>query len=191
MQQKTVHPVRKAPIVGLTLHQPWAELIVRGPKRIENRDWELPAYLRGAYLAIHAGKTLHVDAWRGAHDTAQVAGLLESLPLLRPLTAALAAGGTERQINKRCKEIVQAAAPYGAIVGVARIVKCIAGVGAGLGPEPLCADPWFCGPFGFVLEDVVAIDPVPMDGKQGLFSLPTQVYRDVRKNWRVAVGGAE
>lgn len=38
----------------LTLHQPWAQLIIHGPKRIENRNW--PTDYRGPLL-IHAGKS--------------------------------------------------------------------------------------------------------------------------------------
>lgn len=38
----------------LTIHQPWAELIARGDKRVENRVW--PTDYRGL-LAIHAGKS--------------------------------------------------------------------------------------------------------------------------------------
>lgn len=42
---------------AITLHQPFAGLIVYGPKRIENRTWR-PHYLSiGARLAIHAGMT--------------------------------------------------------------------------------------------------------------------------------------
>lgn len=42
---------------ALTIHQPYAELIARGEKRIENRTW--PTQYQGP-LAIHAGKSL---AW--------------------------------------------------------------------------------------------------------------------------------
>lgn len=42
-------------VVALTLHQPWAALIVVGAKRFETRGWDTE--YRGP-LAIHAGKTL-------------------------------------------------------------------------------------------------------------------------------------
>jgi activating signal cointegrator 1 len=38
---------------ALTIQQPWAHLIIRGDKRVENRTW--PTRYRGP-LAIHAGK---------------------------------------------------------------------------------------------------------------------------------------
>ena len=40
---------------AITISQPWAHLIVRGEKRVENRTW--PTEHRGP-LAIHAGKSL-------------------------------------------------------------------------------------------------------------------------------------
>lgn len=40
---------------ALTMHEPWATLLVSGQKRIETRDWR--TFYRGP-LAIHAGKTL-------------------------------------------------------------------------------------------------------------------------------------
>jgi hypothetical protein len=42
---------------ALTLWQPWASCIVRGPKRIENRPWKPFACVTGKRIAIHAGKT--------------------------------------------------------------------------------------------------------------------------------------
>lgn len=45
-------------MLALTIIQPWATLIVEGPKRIENRTWRPSSRLlkRGDVLAIHAGK---------------------------------------------------------------------------------------------------------------------------------------
>jgi|ERR1019366_4441992 hypothetical protein len=47
---------------ALTINQPWAEMICRGLKRVENRTW--PTNYRGP-LAIHVGKSL---AWLKAQD---------------------------------------------------------------------------------------------------------------------------
>ena len=41
---------------ALTLWQPWAHLVSRGEKLIENRTWEPPAWMLGQDFAIHAGK---------------------------------------------------------------------------------------------------------------------------------------
>lgn len=174
----------RASIFGLTLHQPWAELIVRGPKRIENRDWPPPSSLVGSYLAIHAGKTLHLDAWKGAYATAQAARALPLLPRAEQIADAVRLGGTERQMNKRVKAIVEPAVRYGAVVGVARVERVVK---AGDG-HALTRDPWFVGTYGIVLADVVAIEPVTVDGAQGLWALKEETYLAVRAAWDEAVG---
>jgi hypothetical protein len=50
-----VFPFEDEPVKLLTIHQPWAWLIISGHKRYENRTWST-AY-RGPLL-IHAGKSL-------------------------------------------------------------------------------------------------------------------------------------
>ena len=37
--------------------------------------------------------------------------------------------------------------------------------------------PWFTGPIGWTLEDIVAIDPVPCRGFQGLWNLPPDIKK--------------
>ena len=44
------------PTLGLSLWQPWAGVIARGWKDIENRSWALPPKYRTATVAIHAAK---------------------------------------------------------------------------------------------------------------------------------------
>ncbi|MEO5742762.1 MAG: ASCH domain-containing protein [Vicinamibacterales bacterium] len=84
---------------ALTVCQPYAELIARGDKPIENRTW--PTSYRGP-LAIHAGKS---RAWLGADDedaalyavdvraipfgaVVAIADLVACLPLLYPADGA-------------------------------------------------------------------------------------------------------
>ncbi len=45
---------------AITLHQPWAELVIRGWKEYETRAW-VPRIQRPFMLAIHAGKSRVVD----------------------------------------------------------------------------------------------------------------------------------
>lgn len=57
--------------------------------------------------------------------------------------------------------------PKGAIVAVARLAGCV----------EESDDPWFSGPFGWVLDDVVKLpEPIPIKGAMGLWHLP----RDIR-----------
>lgn len=48
---------------SLTLWQPWATLIIHGPKRIENRTWAPPHFVMNQRIAIHAGKKFQKDVW--------------------------------------------------------------------------------------------------------------------------------
>jgi len=40
---------------GVTIRRPWANLVARGSKRVENRTWRPPAKSIGRRIAIHAG----------------------------------------------------------------------------------------------------------------------------------------
>lgn len=48
---------------------------------------------------------------------------------------------------------------FGAIIGMAEIVDCI----------DASDSPWFFGKYGFVLENIQSIDPIPCKGALGLF----------------------
>jgi len=57
--------------------------------------------------------------------------------------------------------------PKGCIVGTFRVT----------GYVEESDDPWFIGPFGWLLADVVALDrPVPCRGAQGLWKVPEEVW---------------
>ena len=45
-----------APILALTVWQPWATLIMRGWKPFEFRPYACPRRVRGARIVVHAGK---------------------------------------------------------------------------------------------------------------------------------------
>lgn len=116
---------------ALTICQPYAELIARGEKLIENRSW--PTSYRGP-LAIHAGKSLQ---WfdDDNHPKANY--------------------GIKRE-----------AVPFGAVVAVADLIGCLRV--AQLPPE-LRSSEHANGPWCWVLENVIRLDPVPCRGAQGLW----------------------
>ena len=59
--------------------------------------------------------------------------------------------------------------PRGAIVGEITIVDCI----------DLCDNPWFCGPYGFLLEDSFAYsEPIPYRGQLGFFPVDAGVVAE-------------
>lgn len=178
-------------IFALTLIQPWAELIVRGPKRVENRSWAPRGMVVGDYLAIHAGAKVDAETWDGAADTADAAGDLDGLPWLRSFADAYPPRRGNRAAATALRDHIARAVPYSAIVGVARL----AGVETEKAPrDPWCfdpaADPWFFGPVGWRLDNVVAFDPVPCAGAQGLWTLPPAVLAEVRERWAAAREGA-
>lgn len=43
---------------ALTIKQPWADRVIFGTKRVENRTWKPPDWMIGKQIAIHAGKAL-------------------------------------------------------------------------------------------------------------------------------------
>jgi hypothetical protein len=143
---------------ALTLRQPWAHYVVRGPKRIENRSWAPPRSLVGGDLAIHAGKHCDVD---------EIAAIIDEVKA-RTVAGRVAPGSIQ---GTKVRDL-----PFGAVVGVARVT----------GYVTASNDPWFEGPFGWTLDDVVAIEPVPCKGAQGLFALPPDVLATVRERYRVA-----
>lgn len=44
---------------AISLHQPWASLVMLGVKRVETRSWKPPASVIGSRVMIHAAKRIH------------------------------------------------------------------------------------------------------------------------------------
>lgn len=66
----------------------------------------------------------------------------------------------------------RATVPLGAIVALARIKEVVTER-----PE----DPWFVGPFGWVLEDVVALPPLTCPGRRQLWRVPADVRVEIER----------
>lgn len=64
---------------ALTLGQPFADCIVHGPKRIENRPWKCPDKLLG-WIAVHAGKGDY------PYDEAELKRLWPEMPPLKEMS---------------------------------------------------------------------------------------------------------
>lgn len=154
----------------LSVHQPWAWLIERGVKRVENRSW-WTSY-RGP-LAIHASQTRE-----------RMSDATERLIRERwPDSAGIFPGF-------RTREIV-----YGAVLCTVVLVDCVkAGPST---PAPAGQEPW-CdrvpGTFWWVLERVTRLDtPLFVRGMQGLFEvdLGAPVGRGPGAAGGLFVGGGE
>ena len=92
---------------ALSVHQPYAWLIVHGHKPVENRGWATP--YRGR-LAIHAGLTTWVDS-----DT--IAGIMARLCELQPDAAQAVAASFWRALASGF--------PTGALVGEVDLVDIV------------------------------------------------------------------
>ena len=57
----TIHCVKGLEFPVLTVHQPYALMLVKGVKKIEYRSWKPPQQYVGQRIFIHAGKDLHMD----------------------------------------------------------------------------------------------------------------------------------
>jgi hypothetical protein len=77
-------------------------------------------------------------------------------------------GGTLRELVHLGRDEV-ATLPRGAVIGVADIVDCV----------ETSASPWFEGPFGFVLANPRALDPIPCVGAMQFFDLPPAVVNAI------------
>lgn len=144
--------------LALTLWQPWASAIVNGPKRVENRPWYPPKQVVGERIWLHAGK---------AYDHARHAEVVKLWP----------------ELGCTCAGCSEGSLPSGAIIGSARVVGwgySEGGFGkvslAGAATTAVFTDPWWHGPFGWLLADVHALGkPVPCRGFQKLWRVPADV----------------
>ncbi|HRX79607.1 MAG: hypothetical protein H6821_05565 [Planctomycetaceae bacterium] len=140
---------------GLSIAQPWASSIAFAGKSIENRSWR--THYRGP-LAIHASGTLRRDA------------------VLLPLKVER--GGKKRPvldwINKGRKKYGQEPEDESVIVShivaIAMLVDCV----------DRSSSVWFHGDWGWVLEGVIPIEPIPWVGGLGVWDCKFK-YQPLRK----------
>jgi activating signal cointegrator 1 len=88
---------------ALTIHQPWAELIACGKKRIETRSWN--TWYRGP-LAIHASKNRHPEAFK-------MLDVRKKSQIWNYFVDKVPSGNTKDVLD------------YGAIIAVCRIIDCL------------------------------------------------------------------
>jgi hypothetical protein len=153
---------------GFSLKQPWATIVARGLKPIENRDYPPPRAMMGEVFAIHASKRWDADGtpwirktWAG-HDDVEVA--LGDATLVRS-----------------------------AIVGVARIIGYLkredrlfytyTAAGGRMVADrdhPMLANPWFFGDYGYVLENMRELaTPIPCKGALNFWRMPEDVEAEL------------
>lgn len=135
-------------MMALSIRQPWASLILKAHKDIENRCW--PTKVRGRIL-IHAAKGMT----RAEHEDA----LEFAVDAIRDDPRNVGAGRTVtlRELGFAFDDLQR-----GGIIGSAEIVDCVR----------KSDSPWFVGEFGFVLRDPQPLPFVPWKGQLGFFDVP-------------------
>ena len=148
------------PIRGLTVHQPYAYLLARGWKPLENRDWPPWPSMRDGWVAIHAGLKFDndevVEIWNELHRQ----GLFRWPAGEAPLTTA--------DLRAQC----------GHILGVGRIARVVEDR----------TSPWrTTDRYGWVFDPMVRLStPVKHTGGQGLWTVEPKALAKVRAGWRAA-----
>lgn len=137
-------------MLALSIRQPWASLILKAGKDIENRNW--PTAYRGRIL-IHAAKGMtraeHEDAIEFAVRAITVAAERRNDPAAKRVTL--------RQLGFAFDDL-----PRGGIVGSVEIAGCVRD----------SVSPWFVGTYGFVLRDPQPLPFTPWKGQLGFFDVP-------------------
>lgn len=152
---------------AISLWQPWASAIAVGAKRIETRSWA--THYRGR-IAIHAAKRL----------------VKSELAMLERWGDWQAVFATSRYAVDFLR------LPFGAVVAVADLVDCVPYNRLNLSAlaelrhhEGQPAYPHWTerrlgnygpGRYGWMLENVRPITPIPYRGEQGLFIIPDHVF---------------
>lgn len=135
---------------AITIQQPWASLVIDGPKRIENRlrrthirDWVL----------VHAGAS-----WSAARD-------------LRVFEFCRHNGLLTEDVSA----VLRSSPQLGGIIGAMHIADCKSDADQ-LGGYPVNS-PWFIGPYAWVIDRVVKLPFIPCKGMQGWFNveLPPEI----------------
>jgi hypothetical protein len=140
-------------VIALSIRQPWASLILKAGKNIENRDWSNK--YRGRIL-IHAAKGMTRSEHEDAIDFA--IGAIKADPRN---------AGTTRRVTLRELGFDFDALPRGGIVGSVEITACVTD----------STSPWFVGRYGFMLRDPQPLPFTPWRGQLGFFDVPQSALR--------------
>lgn len=105
------------PNYALSVQEPWATLIVRHDKRIENRTWTPPSKVHGEHFAVHASKSIDDHAMTPVHHPDDPDEWLVPMPIGKRIRdAAEQAGGADAFVETLCP---------GSILGVARLLGVV------------------------------------------------------------------
>ena len=133
---------------ALSIRQPWAWAIIHAGKDIENRSW--PTKMRGRFL-VHASQGMtseEYEDFRELYEGMIIPGDRSLPPHRRP----------KRPDATPSFEDLQ----RGGVIGSVELVDCVEGT-------IFNGNPWFFGPWGFVLTNPKPLPFAPLKGKLGFF----------------------
>ena len=168
---------RRRPIRAVSVRQPYALAIAHLGQDVENRPWPVPQWLFGGYLAIHAPATVEAEALLWLRDAIRFQTEPQLyLPLDFDVDGHLTTSAVVAvAVVRGCVAVDQTEALMGARGQALPVASRFGDVPDGW------SSPWLCGPFGWVLSDVVALPtPVPCKGARNLWELPPDVLAAVR-----------
>jgi hypothetical protein len=158
---------------ALTLTQPWAGLVASGIKLVENRPRKMIKREDfGKPFAIHASREIDESVYDRISEIAP-----DILTIERRGEATIRTVPCFRDWYRFSRDI-------SAVIAVATIDREVA-TASGLRRTADIVElgeqeRWFFGPIGYVLRDVRALaTPVPCRGRQGFWTLPHDVERQV------------
>ncbi|GGX62926.1 hypothetical protein GCM10007385_35070 [Tateyamaria omphalii] len=138
------------PDKALSIRQPWVWAIINAGKRIENRPRRF--HYRGP-ICLHASTApLPPEEIAYSYCVEDVLAWHRTKPV--STKEAKKEPPSLSDLTPRLCDIQR-----GGIIGTAEIVDCI----------EHSNDPWFFGPYGLVLDNVQAVDFIPVKGALGLF----------------------
>ncbi len=147
------------PEYALSIRQPWAFLIAKGWKDIENRNWKIGRNdQHGGYQSQRANFKIQLPARIYIH-----AGLDES-EMKSGIASGLLQWIKDRlSVCQRAEMAMALMSPglyFGGIIGEVTITGCVTE----------SKSPWFTGKYGFPLKDAVMYEkPIPCRGALGFF----------------------
>lgn len=126
----------------------------------------LTLYQPWAFAVACLGKRVENRPWKPWPSIVGQVIAIHAAAKVDPAAEAEAAAFIVRRIGLTLRDVTGAGLPRGAIVATARVTGCV----------DASADPWFVGPYGWTLDEVVALpSPVPCRGAQGLWTVPPDV----------------
>lgn len=154
---------------ALTIRQPWCECIAAGYKAVENRSWRPADKYLGQTLALHSSGRMHIDDRKSFNELAST----YSLPPLADLRLGMVIGtafleGLYRVDSKGVPTYVW---PPN-LNRRSKLREVFASKGF--------KDFYVPGQWGWVWTDVRRIEPIPAEGRLGIWELPDLATHEER-----------